>query len=330
MQARGVVSCCINVAWKCCLETCCWLDCALNVLIQHARWTAIRLCISLALPCSPQILRDKQAAALAAQTAARAAMQHLHSFVGELNAQHGLMMKAAQEQQQQQQPAGLASQLTAGRVSSLMHLDLLAASLQQQQQLQEQEQELDPEQQHAIAQQEQGDGLAGLAAAAAAAAQPDQLEQHVATIEPVDACAAEQDQPTIQGGVMDGQGVAATTTAAAAGDVDASGAAVDASGAAAGVDAVAGPFEACHDVGAQQSPSPNAQQLSQLSIPLAPSTVVLPEVAAAAGVPTPEELEVQAAQLLGSFQELAAIAGLSNVTGADNNGVAMAASPAIL
>jgi len=260
-------------------------------------------------------------------------MQHLHSFVGELNAQHGLMMKAAQEQQQQ--PAGLASQLTAGRVGSLMHLDLLAASLQQQQHqpLQEQEQELDPEQQHAIAQQDQGDGLAGLAAAAAAAAQPDQLEQHIAKIEPIDACAAEQDQPTIQGGVMDGQGVvagviAAATTAAAA-DVDA-GAAVDASGAAAGVAAVAGPSEAFHDVGAQQIPSPAAQQLSQLSIPLAPSTVVLPEAAAAAGVPTPEELEVQAAQLLGSFQELAAIAGLSNVTGADNNGVATAASPAFL
>jgi hypothetical protein len=300
--------------------------------------------------CFLQILRDKQTAAAAAQAAARSAMQRLHSFVGELNAEHSLMLKAAQEQQ----PANLVSRLASSSAvgSSLTQLDILAASLQQQQQQQMQELQQEPvaeqaqQQQHQpMEQPEQEDSLAGLAAAAvAAAAAAGQAGVLAGAVkaevydEGVEGVGAGQlvVEPLVVGEGVGAGAVDACVDAMDAADVDAAAAAaaavasaVDAAGLAA---ADAEPYEALaqqHDAGFVAT-QPELAQMLQHAAAEAMAAQLAEAAAADDQMPlADDDVDLQDAQLLGSLQELAAIAGM--VDYADNNGAAaVAGSPAML
>lgn len=303
------------------------------------------------LPTFLQILRDKQAAALTAQAAARNAMQRLHSYVGVLNSEHSLLLKAAQEQQQS---ASLANRLAAGGqvTGALSQLDLLAASLQQQQQ---QMQQVQNEVGIAAPEQQQQHGmpmvnLAGLAAAAAAAA---------TAVEPAGAVNAEQAggdagmglgaggelvvEPLVVQGVGGDAGIGAVDAALVGADdaarAIAAGRFVDALCA---VDA-AEPTELLPQqpqaevhpaaVATQQELGSDCQELLHAAAAAAaPAALPVAQLAAPAAAPVAAmpDVEIQDAQLLGSLQELAAIAGM--FTGADNNGAAAAAggSPALI
>lgn len=300
------------------------------------------------LPTFLQILRDKQAAALTAQAAARNAMQRLHSYVGVLNSEHSLLLKAAQEQQQS---ASLANRLAAGGqvTGALSQLDLLAASLQQQQQ---QMQQVQNEVGIAAPEQQQQHGmpmvnLAGLAAAAAAAA---------TAVEPAGAVNAEQAggdagmglgaggelvvEPLVVQGVGGDAGIGAVDAALVGADdaarAIAAGRFVDALCA---VDAAEPtellpqqPEAEAHPaaVAAQQELGSDQELLHAAAA--APAALPVAQLAAPAAAPVAAmpDVEIQDAQLLGSLQELAAIAGM--FTGADNNGAAAAAggSPALI
>jgi hypothetical protein len=294
-----------------------------------------------------QILRDKQTAALTAQAAARNAMQRLHSYVGVLNSEHSLLLKAAQEQQQS---ASLANRLAAGGqvTGALSQLDLLAASLQQQQQ--QQMQQVQNEVGIAAPEQQQQHGmpmvnLAGLAAAAAAAA---------TAVDP----AVESEQAGGDAGMGLGAGgelvvepLVVQGVGGDAGAVDAvlGGAVDDARAIAAGrfVDALcavdaAEPTQLLPQqpqaeadtaaVATQQELGSDCHQLLHAAAVAAPAALPVAQLAApvAAPVAVMPDVEIQDAQLLGSLQELAAIAGM--FTGADNNGAAAAAggSPALI
>lgn len=303
------------------------------------------------LPTFLQILRDKQAAALTAQAAARNAMQRLHSYVGVLNSEHSLLLKAAQEQQQS---ASLANRLAAGGqvTGALSQLDLLAASLQQQQQ---QMQQVQNEVGIAAPEQQQQHGmpmvnLAGLAAAAAAAA---------TAVEPAGAVNAEQAggdagmglgaggelvvEPLVVQGVGGDAGIGAVDAALVGADdaarAIAAGRFVDALCA---VDAAEPtellpqqPEAEAHPaaVATQQELGSDCQELLHAAAAAAaPAALPVAQLAAPAAAPVAAmpDVEIQDAQLLGSLQELAAIAGM--FTGADNNGAAATAggSPALI
>lgn len=295
-----------------------------------------------------QILRDKQTAAGAAQAAARSAMQRLHSFVGELNAEHSLMLKAAQEQQ----PANLVSRLASSSAvgSSLTQLDILAASLQQQQQQQMQELQQEHaanarQQQQCMEQPEQEDSLAGLAAAAVAAAAAAaagqagvlagavMAEVYDEGTEGVGAGQLVVEPLVLQEGVGAGAVDACVDAADAmdAADVDAA-AAVDAAGL-----ADAEPCEALvqqHGAGFVDAQPELAQSHELQMLQHAAAEALAAQLAEAAEADdqmplADDDVDLQDAQLLGSLQELAAIAGM--VDYADNNGAAaMAGSPAML
>jgi hypothetical protein len=315
-----------------------------------------------------QILRDKQTAALAAQAAARAAMQRLHSYVGELNTEHGLIMKAAQEQQ----PSSLAS-----RLGPMSHMDMLAASLQQQQQAQAQQVQPEPEQQEAYPMMMgREDSLAGLAEVAAAAEAAAQREAEMGAIKEEGGCEEPQgvsDGVHVAGGLMvmplavEGatgevcvdagadvaEGAAVVVDAAAAAELAAAAPVVDAAGvSSAAVDAVpAAPADALpqqHAAAAvadaqQQLAAGLQQQLQDAAAAVASASLtgsaavsavpLLAQGAACAGTQQQavSAQDVENAQLLGSLQELAAIAGMVGFTaGVDNNGVAAAGSPAFV
>jgi hypothetical protein len=313
-----------------------------------------------------QILRDKQTAALAAQAAARAAMQRLHSYVGELNFEHGLIMKAAQEQQ----PSSLASRLAAGgRLGAPMtHLDMLAASLQQQQQ-QQQAQQMQPEgEQEAYAMMmDREDSLAGLAEIAAAAEAAAQHEAQLGALKEEGGCEEPQgvlggmdgagglsvmplavdgafgevcvDADAAVGGADAPEGAAVVDAAAAAADLVAAVPVVDAAGVfSTAVDAAPAPADALPmqqlAAGLQQQLHDTAAAVASASLAGAAAVGAVPVLAQGAACAGTQQHAVSAqavenAQLLGSLQELAAIAGMVGFTsGVDNNGVA--GSPALV
>lgn len=224
-------------------------------------------------------------------------------------------------------------------MGSFSHLDLLAASLHQQhQQHQQQQQQHQQQQQQMVDLQDPQEALASLAAAAAAAAEPDVVvaaaTAHVKA-EPDAGTAGGNDGVDAAAGAdaalgADAGDAAAVVVNAAAGD--AAGADVDASGAAVQSQPAVGLLQppqvetGCADV--------QGQGHQHVSPPTAVPAVCGQQhqdapAEASAAAPAAEDLEAQAVQLLGSFQELAAIAGLSDSTGADNNGVAAAGSPAL-
>lgn len=109
-----------------------------------------------------QILREKKAAAELATNTAMAAARQLHTFVGELNAQHALMQRAAQAAAMQTAVAAdvrssggrfLAVAELGSRVGSHQQLELLAHQQQQQQHMVKDEPEFAAEHSHQQQQQ---------------------------------------------------------------------------------------------------------------------------------------------------------------------------------